>query len=99
VSDYFDFSIYIDADEKHIESWYVSRFLTLCDTVFQDPESYFRHFADLTRDQAIATACGIWKTINRKNLRENIHPTRERAALILRKGVDHRVTDVALRKL
>jgi type I pantothenate kinase len=99
VSDYFDFSIYIDADEKDIQSWYVSRFLTLCDTVFQDPQSYFRHFADLTRDQAIATACGIWKGINGKNLRENILPTRERAALILRKSGDHRVTDVALRKL
>jgi type I pantothenate kinase len=99
VSDYFDFSIYIDADEHDIQSWYVSRFLTLCDTVFQDPQSYFRHFADLTREQAIATACGIWKGINGKNLRENILPTRERAALILRKSGDHRVTDVALRKL
>jgi type I pantothenate kinase len=99
VSDYFDFSIYIDADEHDIQAWYVSRFLTLCDTVFQDPNSYFRHFADLTRDQAIATACGIWKGINGKNLRENILPTRERAALILRKSGDHRVTDVALRKL
>jgi type I pantothenate kinase len=99
VSDYFDFSIYIDADEKDIQSWYVSRFLTLCDTVFQDPQSYFRHFADLSRDQAIATACGIWKGINGKNLRENILPTRERAALILRKSGDHRVNNVALRKL
>ena len=99
VSDYFDFSIYIDADEKDIQSWYVSRFLTLCDTVFQDPQSYFRHFAELTREQAIATACGIWKAINGKNLRANILPTRERASLILRKGGDHRVIDVALRKL
>jgi type I pantothenate kinase len=99
VSDYFDFSIYIDADENDIQSWYVGRFLTLCETVFQDPQSYFRHFAELSRDQAIATACGIWKGINGKNLRENILPTRERAALILRKGGDHRVTNVALRKL
>jgi type I pantothenate kinase len=99
VSDYFDFSIYIDADEAHIEQWYVERFLKLCETVFQDPDSFFQHYAHLTHDEAIATARGIWREINGKNLRENIEPTRARAGLVLRKGADHRVTDVALRRL
>ncbi len=99
VSDYFDFSIYIDADEEHIEHWYVERFLKLCDTVFQDPDSFFRNFAHLTRDEAVETARGIWREINGKNLRENIEPTRSRASLLLRKGIDHRVTDVSLRRL
>jgi type I pantothenate kinase len=99
VSDYFDFSIYIDADEAHIEAWYVERFLTLCDTVFQEPGSFFRHYAHLTRDEAIDTAKGIWRSINGKNLVENIRPTRTRASLLVRKGADHRVTDVALRRL
>ncbi len=99
VSDYFDFSIYIDADEGDIEQWYVDRFLSLCDSVFQNPDSFFRHFAHLSRDEAIATARGIWQGINGLNLSENIEPTRERASLILRKGADHRVSDVRLRKL
>jgi type I pantothenate kinase len=99
VSDYFDFSIYIDADEDDIEQWYVDRFLSLCDSVFQNPDSFFRHFAHLSRDEAIATARGIWQGINGLNLSENIEPTRERASLILRKGADHRVSDVRLRKL
>ena len=99
VSDYFDFSIYIDADEEHIEAWYVERFLTLCDTVFQEPGSFFRHYAHLSRDEAIDTARGIWRSINGKNLVENIRPTRTRASLLVRKGPDHRVTDVSLRRL
>ena len=99
VSDYFDFSIYIDAAEVDIEAWYVDRFLSLCDSVFQNPDSFFRHFAHLSRDEAIATARGIWSGINGLNLRENIEPTRERASLVLRKGADHRVSDVRLRKL
>jgi type I pantothenate kinase len=99
VSDYFDFSIYIDADEADIEEWYVQRFLKLRDTVFQDPDSFFRHYADLSLDEATATARGIWREINGKNLRENIAPTRDRAGLVLRKGLDHRVTDVSLRRL
>jgi type I pantothenate kinase len=99
VSDYFDFSIYIDADEAHIEAWYVERFLKLCDTVFQEPGSFFRHYAHLSRDEAIDTARGIWRSINGKNLVENIRPTRTRASLLVRKGADHRVTDVALRRL
>ncbi|MFM8484019.1 MAG: type I pantothenate kinase, partial [Actinomycetota bacterium] len=93
------FSIYIDADESDIESWYVDRFLRLCDSVFQEPESFFRHFAHLSRDEAIGMAKGIWREINGLNLRQNIEPTRERASLILRKGSNHRVADVFLRKL
>ncbi len=99
VSDYFDFSIYIDADEQHIEDWYVQRFLKLCETVFQDPNSFFQNYAHLTHDEAVATAKGIWREINGKNLRENIEPTKTRAGLLLRKGADHRVTEVSLRRL
>ncbi len=99
VSDYFDFSIYVDADEADIEEWYVQRFFALRSSVFQDPDSYFRHFADLTDAQAELTARQIWATINGRNLRENIEPTRERASLILRKERDHRVSRVSLRKL
>ncbi len=99
VSDYFDFSIYIDADENDIEQWYVDRFLTLCKTVFQDPNSFFRHYAHLTTEQAVETARYIWREINGRNLRENIAPTKARASLILRKAADHRVTDVHLLRL
>jgi type I pantothenate kinase len=99
VSDYFDFSIYIDADEAHIEEWYVHRFMKLRDTVFQNPNSFFRHYADLSNEEAVGTARSIWREINGKNLRENIAPTKSRAALMLRKGRDHRVTDVSLRRL
>ena len=99
VSDYFDFSIYVDAAEADIEEFYVQRFLTLCDTVFQNPDSFFQHYAHLSRDEAIQTARFIWREINGKNLRENIEPTRTRASLLLRKGLDHRVTDVSLRRL
>jgi type I pantothenate kinase len=99
VSDYFDFSIYLDAEEADIKSWYVERFLTLRKTVFQDPQSYFRHFADLSEDEAIDMATSIWDEINGRNLVENIEPTRERASLILRKEADHRVSEVRLHKL
>ena len=99
VSDYFDFSIYIDAAEDDIEEWYVQRFLTLRATVFQDPNSFFRHYADLTEDQAVETARFIWREINGRNLRDNIEPTRNRASLVLRKAPDHRVTDVQLRRI
>ncbi len=99
VSDYFDFSIYIDADVKDIEEWYVRRFFALRESVFRNPESYFRHFATLDDDQADITARHIWSTINGRNLRENIEPTRGRANLILRKDSDHRVTEVRLRRL
>jgi type I pantothenate kinase len=99
VSDYFDFSIYLDADESHIESWFVERFHALRRTVFQDPQSFFRHFAELSDDQATALAEQIWESINGRNLRENIAPTKARASLVIEKGADHRVTDVFLRKL
>ena len=99
VSDYFDFSIYIDADEQDIQQWYVERFLALRESVFQDPNSFFRYYADLTDEQAVQTARGIWHEINGLNLRENIAPTRDRASLILRKRADHRVERVRLRRL
>lgn len=99
VSDYFDFSIFVDAAQADIERWYVDRFLHLRDTIFQDPNSFFRHYADLSLDEAIATAKGIWQEINGKNLVENILPTKHRASLILHMGPDHLVTDVRLRKL
>ena len=99
VSDYFDFSIYVDADVSDIEEWYVRRFFALRESVFKDPDSYFTNFAELTDEQADATARHIWATINGRNLRENIEPTRERASLIIRKQADHRVSQVSLRKL
>ena len=99
VSDYFDFSIYLDADESLIESWFIERFHALRRTVFQDPQSFFKHFADLTDEQATTLAAQIWESINGRNLRENIAPTKGRASLIIEKGADHRVTDVFLRKL
>ena len=99
VSDYFDFSIYIDALETDIEGWFIERFQTLRKTVFQDPNSFFKHFADLTQDQAVALAHEIWTGINGKNLKENIQPTRARASLVIQKGADHKVSSVHLRKL
>jgi type I pantothenate kinase len=99
VSDFFDFSIYIDADEADIEEWYVQRFLALRESVFQDPDSFFRFYADLSDDEAIDTARGIWKNINGKNLSENIAPTRDRASLVVHKQADHRIDSVQLRRL
>jgi len=99
VSDYFDFSIYIDADEEVLQDWYVDRFLTLRKTAFTDPRSFFHRFAQLPDDDAIATASGIWTRINLVNLRENILPTRPRADLILKKSANHLVSEVALRRL
>ena len=99
VSDYFDFSIYIDAEDDLIESWYVERFLRLRQTAFRDPASYFHRYADLSEEEAVATGLSIWRSINLVNLRENILPTRQRADLILRKGANHAVETVALRKL
>jgi type I pantothenate kinase len=99
VSDFFDFSIYVDAQEADIEQWYVERFQALRDTVFQDPSSYFHRFSSLTPEQGAETARGIWQSINLVNLRENVLPTRERANLILEKGRDHAVRRVHLRKL
>jgi type I pantothenate kinase len=99
VSDFFDFSVYVDAAADDIRSWYVARFLKLWQTAFRDPESYFRRYGDLSRDEAIARAESLWDTINGPNLRENILPTRSRATLVLRKGADHTVRWVRLRKL
>ena len=99
VSDFFDFSIYIDADEGDIEAWYVARFLTLRETVFRDPGSYFHRFSRLTDAEAIETAREIWRTINGVNLRENIQPTREQARLILEKDGQHQVRRVRLRRI
>jgi type I pantothenate kinase len=99
VSDFFDFSIYVDANEADIEQWYVERFLTLRETVFQNPSSYFHRYAALTAEQATETARTIWREINLVNLRENVYPTRERANLILEKGRDHAVRRVRLRRL
>ena len=99
VSDFFDFSIYVDADEQDIQQWYIERFLTLRETVFIDPLSYFHRFSELSDPEAVALALQIWNDINALNLRENILPTRNRARLILRKGPDHHVSSVRLRKL
>ena len=99
VSDFFDFSIYIDATDQLIESWYVERFLRLRQTAFRDPASYFHRFATLSEEEARAIGLSLWRTINLVNLTENILPTRQRADLILRKGQDHAVETVALRKL
>ncbi|QBD77720.1 type I pantothenate kinase [Ktedonosporobacter rubrisoli] len=99
VSDFFDFSIYVDAEEKDIERWYIERFLTLRETAFRNPTSYFHRHASLSIEGAIEVARGLWQQINAPNLRENIQPTRERAHLILKKGPDHRVQEVRLRKL
>ncbi len=99
VSDFFDFSIYVDAEAQHIQNWYVQRFFTLRKTAFADPESYFHSFSKLSDAEAEATAVRIWTEINQKNLEENIEPTRERADLILQKGADHRVKTVKLRRL
>ena len=99
VSDYFDFSIYIDARETDIEAWFTERFQTLRKTIFQDPNSFFKHFADFTEEQALTLAHEIWTSINGKNLKENIEPTRARASLVLHKGPDHKIDAVHLRKL
>jgi type I pantothenate kinase len=99
VSDFFDFSIYVDAEEPDIERWYVDRFLALRETVFRDPASYFHRYAALDDGAAMATAREIWGTINGVNLRENIMPTRERARLVLEKGADHAVRRIRLRKM
>ncbi len=99
VSDFFDFSIYIDAAEELVESWYVERFLRLRQTAFRDPASYFHRYASLSEEEARVTGLSIWREINLVNLQENILPTRQRANLILRKGADHAVETVALRKL
>jgi type I pantothenate kinase len=98
VSDFIDFSIYVDADEADLRRWYVDRFLRLRDTAFRDPRSYFRRYAELSAADAVATAERIWAEINYVNLKENIEATRERATVILRKGPSHAVEEVRLRR-
>jgi type I pantothenate kinase len=99
VSDFFDFSVYLDADENVLRGWYVDRFLTLRGTAFRDPKSYFHRYSKLSDQEAKDTATSIWERINLLNLYENILPTRQRADLILKKGASHMVEEVALRKL
>ena len=98
-SDFFDFSIYIDADVGDLRKWYIERFLTLRDSAFRNPKSYFHRYSTLTDKEAGETATRIWETINFVNLRENVLPTRPRADLVLRKGADHFIRSVFLRKL
>jgi type I pantothenate kinase len=99
VSDFFDFSIYLDADEDVLLRWYVDRFLALRGTAFSDPQSYFHRYSKLSDEEAVKTASSIWSRINLANLNENILPTRQRADLILTKGGSHLVEEVALRRL
>ena len=99
VSDFFNFSIYIDASPDVIAAWYLTRFMRLRQTAFRDPAAYFHRYAHLTNEEAEAKALDIWQTINFRNLEENILPTRQRARLILTKGTSHRVESVALRRL
>ena len=99
VSDFFDFSVYLDAAESVLLTWYVDRFLALRGTAFRDPKSYFHRYSRLSDEEATATATSIWTRINLVNLHENILPTRPRADLILKKGESHEVEEVALRRL
>ncbi len=99
VSDFFDFSVYVDADAADVRDWYVTRFLSLRDTAFRDPRSYFTRYAELSQEQAVRQARHLWDTINGPNLATNIAPTRGRATAILRKDSDHQVKWVRIRKV
>ncbi|MFD1770043.1 type I pantothenate kinase [Sphingobacterium suaedae] len=99
VSDYFDYSIYVDAREADIMKWYVDRFESLRATSFQNPDSYFHRYADMNKQESVAMATNIWNEINRPNLHENILPTRYRADLILEKGSHHFVKQIKIRKI
>lgn len=99
VSDFFDFSIYVDAPERDVRRWYVTRFLRLRETAFRDPASYFRRYAELDHDAAVARAEHLWDSINGPNLTQNILPTRGRAAVVLYKGPDHAVRRIRMRKI
>jgi type I pantothenate kinase len=99
LSDFFDFSVYVDAGRDKIRRWYIERFLRLRETAFRDPASYFNRYAGLSVEEATQEAARIWDTINGPNLVENILPTRSRATLVLRKDVDHSVRYVRLRKI
>jgi len=99
ISDLFDFSVYVDARTEDIERWYIDRFLQLRTTAFREPGAHFSHYADLGDERAAAEAREIWQSINLPNLVENILPTRVRASLVLRKGADHLVERVRMRKI
>lgn len=98
VSDYFDFSIFVDADPGDVKNWYIERFLTLKKTAFAQPDAYFRRYAGLSDEEAVKVASEIWEKVNQVNLEENILPTRERATLILEKAADHTISRVRLRR-
>jgi type I pantothenate kinase len=99
VSDFFDFSVYLDASEELLRKWYINRFMTLRKTAFTDPKSFFNRYSKLSEDEVLAKATHLWETINLPNLQENILPTRPRASLVLSKGDQHTIQEVALRKL
>ncbi|MQY16889.1 Pantothenate kinase [Streptomyces sp. RB5] len=99
LADYFDFSVYVDARTEDIENWYLGRFRKLRETAFQNPFSYFRKYTQVSESEALDYARQMWRTINEPNLRQNVSPTRGRATLILRKGPDHKVQRLSLRKL
>ncbi|WP_428986163.1 type I pantothenate kinase [Streptomyces pyxinae] len=99
LADYFDFSVYVDARPEDIESWYLNRFRKLRATAFQDPSSYFRRYTQVSEEEALEYARTMWRTINKVNLLENVAPTRGRATLVVRKGPDHKVQRLSLRKL
>jgi type I pantothenate kinase len=99
VSDFFDFSIYLDADDRLLHQWYVDRFMRLRETAFRNPESYFHRYAQISAEEALKTAEDLWTNINLVNLHDSIRPTRPRADLVLTKGADHRIVSVDLRKL
>ncbi len=98
MSDYFDFSIYIDADSSHIETWYIERFLSILKLAKCDPHNYYAQYAQLPRSEAIAFARNVWKTVNLENLEKFIEPTRNRAELILHKSADHKIDEIYLKK-
>ncbi|QGG98869.1 type I pantothenate kinase [Streptococcus dysgalactiae] len=98
MSDYFDFSIYIDADSAHIEHWYIERFLSILNMAKQDSNSYYAQYTTLPQDEAIAFARNVWKTVNLENLEKFIEPTRNRAELILHKAADHKIDEIYLKK-
>ncbi|MFV2117728.1 type I pantothenate kinase [Streptomyces sp. Act-28] len=99
LADYFDFSVYVDARPEDIERWYLNRFRKLRETAFQDPSSYFRRYTQVSEEEALDYARTMWRTINKVNLLENVAPTRGRANLVVRKGPDHKVQRLSLRKL
>ncbi len=98
VSDFVDFSIYVDAPEELLKSWYINRFLKFREGAFTDPDSYFHNYAKLSKEEAVDIATSLWNEINLMNLKENILPTRERASLIMTKSANHSVNQVRLRK-